>query len=190
VKQWPEEMPNIKERAKTTRSLHLCCGTNKYEGAVGVDNNSASNADICCDLDQFPYPFEDDEFDTVICLNAIEHLKDIAGVMKELHRICRAGAQIFILTPHFSDAGSYIDPTHLHHLSARSFDYFIEGTILSKEYGFYSKCRFKLLERRLSLHRSFGFLEKFANRHISFYEEVLCYVIRGKGIFLELEVVK
>jgi len=190
VKHWTEEIPRMKERAKTTRALHLCCGVNKYEGAVGIDKNSASNADICRDLDQFPYPFEDNEFDTVICINAIEHLKDIVCVMKELHRICRNGARIFISTSHFSDAGSYIDPTHLHYLSARSFDYFIEGTSLFKEYGFYSKSCFKLLERRLSLNRWFSFLEGFANRHIAFYEELLCYVIRGKGIYLELEVVK
>ena len=190
MKHWTEEIPRIKKRVRTTRALHLCCGTNKYEGAVGIDKNSESNADICYDLDQFPYPFKDNEFDTVICINAIEHLKDVAGVMKELHRICRPGAQIFISTSHFSDAGSYIDPTHLHYLSARSFDYFIEGTSLYKEYGFYSKSCFKLLERRLSLHPLFGFLEGFANRYIAFYEEVLCYVIRGKGIYLELEVVK
>ena len=168
----------------------MCCGKDKYATAVGIDKNPASDADVHCDLDRFPYPFVDNEFDTVICINAIEHLKDITGVMKELHRICRPGAQIFISAAHFSDAGSYIDPTHLHHLSARSFDYFIEGTNLFNEYGFYSNCRFKLLDRKLSLHRFFGFLEGFVNRHIALYEEVLCYVIRGKGIYLELEVVK
>ena len=190
MKQWTEEIPRIKERVKTTRTIHLCCGIDKYEGAVGVDKNSASNANICCDLDHFPHSFGDNEFDIVICINAIEHLKDIVCVMKELHRVCRSGALILIITSRFSDAGSYIDPTHPHHLSARSFDYFIDGTKLFDDYGYYSGCRFKLLRRHLMLYGFFGFLEALVNRHIAFYEEMFYYIMRGRGIYLELEAVK
>ena len=187
---WTDNIPRIKERASTTRTFHMGCGKNKYAGAIGVDKNPASDADICHDLDKYPYPFKDNEFETVICINSIEHLLDIVNVMRELYRICKAGAVIFIVTSHFSDAGSYIDPTHLHHFSARSFDYFIEGTKIFKEYGYYSECRFKLLRRHLSLHKYFAFLEGLANRYIAFYEEIPCYMIRGRGIYLELEVVK
>ena len=187
---WSANIPRIKERSRTTRTLHMCCGKDKYAGAVGTDNNPVSDADLICNFNKFPYPFKDNEFETVICLNGIEHLRDIVNVMRELYRICKSGAIIFILTPHFSDAGSYIDPTHLHHFSARSFDYFIEGTKLFQKYGYYSECRFKLLCRHLMLHRRFVFLEGLVNRHIAFYEEILCYLIRGRGIYLELEVVK
>lgn len=187
---WTANIPKIKKRANTTRTLHMCCGKDKYAGAIGIDKNPASDTDICHDLNKYPYPFKDNEFETIICINAIEHLLDIVSVVRELHRICKAGAVVFIATPHFSDAGSYIDPTHLYHFSARSFDYFIEGTDIFKEYGYYSECRFKLLRRHLSLHRRFAFLEGLANRYIAFYEEILCYVIRGRGIYLELEVVK
>ena len=190
MKDWTTELPRIKELAKATRALHVCCGKDKYEGAIGIDKNPQSSADVRHDLDVFPYPFGENEFDAIICINAIEHLKDIIGTMKELHRISKPGGRIFISTAHFSDAGAYIDPTHLHYLSARSFDYFIEGTSLHKEYGFYSECRFKLIDRRLSLHRLFAFLEGPANRHVAFYEEVLCYFIRGRGIYLELEAIK
>lgn len=190
MKHWAVNIPEIEERAQKTRTLHLGCGKNKYPGAVGVDVSPASGADIHHDLDVFPYPFNTDEFDTVICINILEHLRDIFGVMREIHRICKPGAVIYILTPHFSDDGSYIDPTHLHHLSVRSFDYLIEGTSLFKEYGFYSDCRFKLRYRQLMLHRFFKFLEGFVNKHIALYEEAFCYCIRAEGIYLELEVVK
>ncbi len=190
MKDWTTELPRIKERALSTRSLHICCGRDKYAGAIGIDKNPQALADVRHDLDKFPYPFAENEFETIICINAIEHLKDVVGTMKELHRISKPGGRIFISTAHFSAAGAYIDPTHLHYLSARSFDYSIEGTNLRKEYGFYSECRFKLIDRRLSLNRSFAFLEDTVNRHIAFYEEVLCYFIRGRGIYLELEAIK
>ncbi len=190
MKDWTAKLPRIKERALSTKSLHICCGKDKYAGAIGIDKSPRSSADVRHDLDQFPYPFAENEFETIICINAIEHLKDVVGTMKELYRISKPGGRIFISTPHFSDAGAYIDPTHLHRLSARSFDYFIEGTSLYKKYGFYSECRFKLIDRKLSLHRLFAFLEGPVNVHIAFYEEVLCYLIRGRGIYLELEAVK
>jgi SAM-dependent methyltransferase len=190
MKDWTTEIPRMMERAKTTKTLHMCCGRAKYEGSVGIDNNPDTAADVTHDLNIFPYPFPDGEFDTVICINGMEHLSDIVKVMGEIHRICRPGARVFIGTNHFSDAGSYIDPTHIHHLSARSFDYFIEGTALCAQYGYYSKCRYKLIDRRLGLHRLFRFLEGPVNRHIAFYEEALCCIIRGRSVYLELEAVK
>lgn len=190
MKDWTCEIGRIKERAKGTKTLQLCCGRDKYPGAVGVDINPGSSADVRHDLNVSPYPFPDGEFDTVICVSAVEHLADTVMVMGEIYRICRGGARVFIATPHFSDAGSYIDPTHLHHFSARSFDYFIEGTSLGAQYGYYSECRYRLVDRRLGLHRLFRFLEGPVNRHIALYEELLCYVIRGRSVYLELEVVK
>lgn len=190
MKNWTCEIPRMMERAKSTRTLHMCCGSEKFNGSIGVDNNGAVRADVNHDLDMVPYPFKDGEFETVICINGMEHLADIVKVMSEIYRICAPGARVFIATAHFSDAGSYIDPTHKHHLSARSFDYFIQGTKLYGQYGYYSACRYALIDRKLGLHRIFRPLEAIVNRHIALYEELFCYVIRGRSVYLELEVVK
>ncbi len=190
MEHWTSNIIKIQERSRATRALHVCCGKNKYPGAIGIDNNRDSHADVFADLNVFPWPFADNEFDTVVCINALEHLPDTVGVMKEIYRVSKPAAILYILTPHFSDAGSFIDPTHIHHFSARSFDYFIEGTSLSEEYGFYAKCRFHLLKRQLMLHRFFKLLEVFFNRHIALYEEVFCYIFRAEGIYMELEVKK
>lgn len=190
MKPWTSHIPVIRERAKNTKTLDLCCGKNKYEGSIGIDKNPTCEADIICDLDSLPYPFKDEIFETVICFNSLEHLKDTFGVMGEIHRICKQGALVFIVAPHFSSDGSFIDPTHIHHFSARSWDYLIEGTNLFNEYGFYTTYRFSLRYRRIMLHRFFKFSEGFINRHVALYEEVLCYILRGKGIYMELEVIK
>jgi methylglutaconyl-CoA hydratase len=43
--------------------LDVGCGANKYEGAIGLDNNPRTAADVIHDLGDIPYPFADDEFD-------------------------------------------------------------------------------------------------------------------------------
>ena len=39
------------------RVLDVGCGINKKAGAIGVDRNPASRADVIAELDHFPIPF-------------------------------------------------------------------------------------------------------------------------------------
>ena len=50
------------------RILDVGCGQNKYPGAVGIDSNPRTQADVIHDLGITPYPFADTEFDEIICL--------------------------------------------------------------------------------------------------------------------------
>jgi len=43
--------------------LDVGCGTNKHPGAIGLDYNPRTGADVIHDLNEVPYPFPDDEFD-------------------------------------------------------------------------------------------------------------------------------
>jgi hypothetical protein len=114
-------------------------------------------------------------------------------VFADLHRILRPGGFVALLTPHFSNDASYIDPSHRLHLSARSFDYFIEGTDLFASYGFYSSTRFRIRERLLMVEPPWSYvpgLQSLVNRASALYERHLCYLVRGRGLYLELEAVK
>ena len=79
------------ESASTTstqkRILDVGCGQNKYPGAIGIDANRATHADVIHDLGTFPYPFADNEFEEIICRHVIEHVPDVLGFVNELHRI-------------------------------------------------------------------------------------------------------
>src|ERR1044072_2407421 len=78
--------------AKTNpRVLDIGCGPNKKPGAIGMDVNPRTAADVIHNLDNLPYPFADSEFDEVIGRHVIEHVRDPMAVMSELHRITRAG---------------------------------------------------------------------------------------------------
>src|SRR3989475_13017117 len=83
--------------------LDVGCGLNKYPGAVGIDSNPRSHADVLHDLGVAPYPFADNEFDEVICRHVIEHVPDVMAFVTELHRITRQGGRIKIVTPHYSN---------------------------------------------------------------------------------------
>jgi hypothetical protein len=64
--------------------------------------------------------------------------------MAEVHRIAQPGAEVIIVTPHYSSADSYINPTHLFHLAVHSFDYFERNSF---EDSTYHAGGFRILER-------------------------------------------
>jgi SAM-dependent methyltransferase len=123
--------------------LDFGCGNRKLPGAVGIDINPDTDADIVHDLNKFPYPFEDSTFDEISADNVIEHLDNIIAVMEELHRISKPGAVIRIMVPYFRAKWAFIDPTHRHFFTVESFSYFDPEHIHNKLYN-YSKAKFKI----------------------------------------------
>jgi predicted SAM-dependent methyltransferase len=127
--------------------LDVGCGINKFEKSIGIDNSDNSLADVIHDLNVFPYPFPDDEFDLVYCRDVLEHLDNIMSVMTEIYRILKPAGMLKIVTPHYTSDNSYTDPTHRHHFSVRSFDYFILEKDLAK--GIYAPILFEELNKRI-----------------------------------------
>ena len=179
------------------RVLDLGCGRAKTPGAIGVDVNRNSDADVLHDLEQFPYPFPDNSFDRVVCNGVIEHVADVVRVMEELHRLCRPGALIMITTPYFTSVDAFTDPTHKHYFSSRSFDYF---TGEFPEYEFYSRARFRKQKvdiRFWSLPRLGNIRPQhwlgakiLAGRLPMLYERFFAYLLPAQSIYYELVVVK
>ena len=178
--------------------LDVGCGANKYPGAVGMDYNTRTAADVIHDLGEFPYPFDDNEFDEVISRHVIEHVPDPMRFITELHRITRPGGRIKLIAPHYSNPDWATDLTHRNHLSSYSFNYFVEGHI---NFPFYSDVRLKPVRVYVSLAnlwRSLGleFITNLDQRWPSFrftrkfWEFYLCNVIRGKELHFEFEVLK
>jgi SAM-dependent methyltransferase len=123
--------------------LDLGCGNKKRPGAIGIDINPASDADVIHDLNRVPYPFEDSLFDEIIADNVIEHLDDVILIMEELSRISKPNATIKVIVPYFRSKWAFIDPTHRHFFTVDSFAYFDPEHIISKLYQ-YSQVRFKV----------------------------------------------
>lgn len=190
---WQDVWPEVVARASTTPTLHLGSGLSPLAGATTVDLNQAVRPQVICDLNNTPWPFADNSFETIVALSIVEHLDNFLAVMGEIHRVTRPGAMVNILVPHFSSGAAFVDPTHKQHLSARSCDYFIEGCATGMDYGFYVPYRYELVRCFVELAPVCRYLPGaawLARRHTAFWEDYLCYVLRGAGIFWQLKVMK
>lgn len=167
--------------------LDVGCGAAKYPGATGIDISPDTDADIVADLDQPPWPLEDDSFDQILMQDVIEHLETPLDALRELHRIGRPGARIHIRTPHFSSVLAYGDPTHRHVLSALAIRSFAEPL-----FAHYTSVRFRVVHVTLDFWDPLRwiFVDRLANRYQGVYEALFAFRFPAINIRAELEVLK
>ncbi len=60
-------------------------------------------------IEKGDYFFKDKKFDTVICLNVLEHIKDDQKVLKNLNKLIRTGGLLILLVPAHKSLFSEID---------------------------------------------------------------------------------
>jgi len=176
------------------RILDVGCGQHKYPGSIGIDMNPNTAADVLCHLDHGSLPFCDNAFDEVRATHLIEHVDNVILTVEEFHRVTRAGGTIVLITPHYTDFSSFCDPTHRWHLNSFSFWYFYPQG-LHGEPSWYSRARLRQRRLRVRLlqvwrYLGFEFLVNHSLRFRRFWEFYLCYIVRGKVMEFELEVIK
>jgi SAM-dependent methyltransferase len=189
---------NIQSNLKT---LDFGCGQDKIENSIGIDKIKSKTVDILHNLDQYPYPFEDNFFDLVVCKHSISHIKDLEQTMLEIFRILKPGGRLLIIAPHFSSDNTFTDYTIKHFFGYRTLDYFMDNNSgLSEKYSFYSKIKFSILKRRVFMFKSirnnlgdyilstlFLPLDIIINIFPRFYEKFLCFILRANEITFLLE---
>tara|TARA_Y100000034_G_C6805657_1_gene361751 strand:- start:152 stop:613 length:462 start_codon:yes stop_codon:yes gene_type:complete len=94
------------------KKLNLGCGTNYKKGWLNVDINKKVKKDKIVNLEKFPYPFKNNEFNIIIMKHVLEHLEDTVKTMKELKRIINKKGMIKIEVPYYKNKGAFRDPTH------------------------------------------------------------------------------
>jgi len=178
--------------------LDVGCGWNKTPGAIGIDSNPRTHADIIHDLGVVPYPLPENEFDEIICRHLIEHVPDVMALVTELYRIAKPGCRITVIAPHYSNPDFATDPTHRNHLNSYSFNCFIEQRQL---FPFYTDVKLKPIRTYVTLANLWRALGIQALVNLDqrwppfrftrkFWEFYLCNVIRGKELHFEFEVQK
>jgi len=163
-------------------NVNLGCGGMNIPGYIRVDINEKVKPDVLYDLNVYPYPFENNQFDKILASHIIEHLDNPEKFIKEIHRIAKSGCEITIITPHYSNFTSYSDITHKWHFSSFSLnreriglDYKEKTTI--KLRGFWQIFGLQIL------------INKFNKARI-FWERYLSFVIRATDIKFVLTVNK
>jgi SAM-dependent methyltransferase len=171
--------------------LDIGCGRKKQEaGAIGLDRQPGSNADVLCELGRFPWPLRDNCADKIYLSHFLEHQSDVLRAMAEVHRVAKPGAEVVIVTPHYSSPDSYTDPSHLVHVGLRSFDYFVQDGFQDFTYG---AGGFRILERRLTFGGNFLFdnLGKIiAKISPDFYEKHFAWIFPARNIHCRLMAIK
>ena len=130
-----------RKEAPKLLKLDIGCGKNKREGFIGVDQYQFDGVDLVLNVvrrdsvpmgpaiydnekgvnvvavmpsDFTPWPWEDSSVDEAHSSHFVEHLTPVerCHFFNELWRVLKPGAQVTIITPHWSNARAYGDPTH------------------------------------------------------------------------------
>jgi ubiquinone/menaquinone biosynthesis C-methylase UbiE len=125
------------------KMLDIGCGEKKVDGAVGVDFNNNIDTDVVHDLNEFPYPFNADEFDKVYIKDTLMLLDNPQKVMEEIYRISKSGAEVEVSQPYFRSVWGHADPGIKSFGTVHSFAFYDPEDPICIRYK-YSQARFSL----------------------------------------------
>lgn len=164
--------------------LNVGCGGDYRYGYVNLDIGGNDiygdeiNIDIIHNLEEFPYPFEDNKFEEVQINSVLEHLNNPKRFLEEVHRISKDKAKISITTPHFSSINCWSDITHKRGFTLNTFE----------QKGFKEMFKTVCADFEVSKYNLFAkLLIKISPR---FYENHFAYMFPVEGLKFELEVIK
>lgn len=104
--------------------LNLACGQTKIDGFIGIDIERLDGVDIVWDLEEYPWPFQDNSVDEIFSSHFIEHAEDLISFMDEIYRILKPQSKATIIAPYYSSIRAWQDPTHKRAISEFTFLYF------------------------------------------------------------------
>ena len=158
--------------------------------SVNLDINEEVGPDILHDLNVFPYPLNDNEFDEIHLNNVLFQLNDVFLVMKEIHRIVKLNGKVIIKCAYFRSNYAYHYPGSKNNFTVSSFSFFDPDHIFYKKFK-YTKIKFKT--EKISFNDNFnsGILKKililFANKFPHIYENNFSQILPLDEIKYELK---
>lgn len=112
------------------KELLLGCGHNRkkrlkpefakenWQNLITLDINPSTNPDVVWDLNDLPWPFEDDQFDEIHAYEVLEHFgqqgdwKAFFAHFEEIWRILKPGGHLMASTPAWDKVWAWSDPGH------------------------------------------------------------------------------
>jgi ubiquinone/menaquinone biosynthesis C-methylase UbiE len=104
------------------KKLNLGSGSDYKKGWVNVELLRKLKADVHHNLNKFPYPFKNSEFDEVLMKMVLEHIDEPLKALKEVTRISRNGAKLTVIVPHTNSYSNLTDLQHKHNFTENSFN--------------------------------------------------------------------
>jgi SAM-dependent methyltransferase len=131
-----------------TEVLNLGAGNKIVPGAVNHDlRRHRPEIDVAWDLNDLPWPWEDNSFDKVLGRAVFEHLRiNLVETIDECWRILRPGGQLFVKLPHWQHEHAYLDPTHYWRFTLNTLNLFVPSTRYGRSYGFYTDRKWRYVK--------------------------------------------
>jgi predicted SAM-dependent methyltransferase len=108
--------------------LNIGCGFKKLDNHWNVDIEPKCNPDQVLDLEQTPWPYEDNFFEKIVADNILEHVgqdpKVFTNIIKEMYRVSKPDAEWYICIPHHRCDLYYDDYTHVRMITPKTFRMF------------------------------------------------------------------
>ena len=139
------------------KKLNLGAGNKILSGYINHDIVAISGINIVHDLNSYPWPWDDNSFDTILMEDVLEHLDNVVPAIEELHRILCIGGEVIIRVPYWNHACAYIDPTHKRGFHEQTFHFFDVNSPYFQERSYYSNASFKIIEEILILAPGFPY---------------------------------
>lgn len=167
--------------------LNLGCGADIKEGWINLDGTAYPGVQVVHNLEVLPLPFDDDFFDEILCQDVLEHIEYVP-LMKELYRILKPGACVYIRVPHFTSKNNFIDPTHKKRFSCQTFNFFVGPSYFDYSFSAVTK-------RKISFSKGLLFynyvMELFVNLGVvcmkAYESTALCRLFPAENILIILK---
>ena len=108
--------------------LNLGCGKDYIDDWINVDFYDDSKCDVIHDLEEFPWPWEDDSVSEIKIIHTLEHLgadwKVYIKILQEMYRVCEDDAEIMVAVPSPWHWNFTSDPTHVRPVTADGLNLF------------------------------------------------------------------
>ena len=93
-------------------------GADEWQNLITLDINPSHNPDVVFDLNQTPWPFQDNQFDEIHAYEVLEHLgqqgdfESFFAHFQEIWRILKPGGYLLASTPAWHKMWAWSDPGH------------------------------------------------------------------------------
>lgn len=189
-------------RGETERKrLNVGCGNDIRPGWVNLDVVDYGGNTVC-DLNRYPWPFEDNTFDEVYASHILEHMGNFNAVVSEIWRVSKPGARFEVKVPFFLSTKYYSEPDHRIPFGIRSFDNyedirgrqlkFYEKWKLGHRTNYKSPAQFKVVRKQFhfSNFAVLRWLNFFINLEPVLYERFFATWLTPEEVWFELTVSK
>jgi predicted SAM-dependent methyltransferase len=183
------------------KKLNLGCGNDLKDGYINLDIVDYGGNQIH-DLNNIPYPFDENYFDEIYASHVLEHLNNFHNSISELYRIIKPNGILIIHAPFFLNTKYFGEPDHKIPFSIRTFDNyeyienrklkFYEKWKLNHRTNYEGKAQFEVLEKKFnpSNFTILKWLDFIVNIEPVIYERFFAGIFSPEEVYFKLRAVK